>query len=282
MKIMKFIASSAFFLALSSFAFSDEAFDVMNKALNLPTPKFSESEMHLDNIEKNGTVERQVMQQYGNNKNGLISTVFNFIVSPANKGTRVLQAEKSAKDDDRFVYLPSLKNTRRIPAGDRSKSFVGCEFTYNDMAIRDVNLDNHVMLNANETITVNGNTNGGTYGTTTYNCWKIDSTPKNTKDAKTTKLEYAHRISYIDKVTYLPVKMEYYNKTNKLIKTYIIEKIEIVKGATGIEYPLRRSSLLTNELTERKTRVWVGKYSWDKPISDGYFTQNWLNTGKAN
>ena len=54
-----------------------------------------------------------------------------------------------------------------------------------------------------------------------------------------------------------------------------------MKGATGITYWLRRQNLFTNVLSGRKTRVTVKEYVFDKKISDGYFTQNWLSTGKA-
>ena len=29
-----------------------------------------------------------------------------------------------------------------------------------------------------------------------------------------------------------------------------------------------------------KTTIIVDKFEFDKPVSDNYFTQNWLNTGK--
>lgn len=282
MKIKKAITGTFIALAISSATFADEAYDVMKKFTTLPVPGYSKSEMNLDVIEKNGKVEHQVMMQYGNRKNGLVNTVFEFRTSATNKGTRVLQMEKTAKDDDRLIYLPQLKTTRRIPTSDRYKSFVGCEFTYNDMSIRDIDLDTHKMLNANESVTINGGTNGGKYGMTTYNCWKIDSTPASPNAKK--MVEYSHKISYIDKQTYLPVKMEYFDKKdpNKLIKTYIIEKIEHVKGASGTDYVLRKSCLISNEITGRKTRVWVSNFEWDAKIPDTYFTQNWLTTGKTN
>ena len=281
MKIKNIIAASIIAATVGAAAFADEAYDVMKKFTTLPVPNYSKSEMNLDVIEKNGKVDHQVMMQYGNRKNGLVNTVFEFKTSATNKGTRVLQMEKTTKDDDRLIYLPQLKTTRRIPTSDRYKSFVGCEFTYNDMSIRDIDLDTHKMLNANETVTINGGTNGGKYGTEKYNCWKIDSTPASPEAKR--MVEYSHRISYIDKNTYLPVKMEYFDKKdpNKLIKTYIIEKIENVKGSSGKDYVLRKSCLISNEVTGRKTRVWVSDFEWDTKIPDSYFTQNWLATGKA-
>ena len=55
----------------------------------------------------------------------------------------------------------------------------------------------------------------------------------------------------------------------------------MVKGKTGIEYPLRRKNVITNLVTGRKTIATVKEFVFDEPISDGYFSQNWLTTGKA-
>ena len=38
-----------------------------------------------------------------------------------------------AKDDDQWLYLPSLHKATRISSGDKSGSFMGTDFTYSDM-----------------------------------------------------------------------------------------------------------------------------------------------------
>jgi len=278
MKVGKFFTMLSIFVMVSAAVFADEAYDVMKKFTTLDVPDFSQATLNLEIIEKNGKVEKRTMMQYGRKVNGLKATVFDF-KSPANvKDTRVLQSEKSEKDDDRWIYLPELKTSRRIPTAERSKQFVGCEFTYNDMSIRHVDDDTHEMISPNESITINGSTNGANYGSATYNCWKIKSTPK-----KKSEVEYSFRYSWIDKNTYLPVKMEYYDKKdpNVLLKTFIIEKIDNVKGESGKNYVLRRSCFIENHKTGRKTRVMAANEVFDKKLSAGYFTQNWLQTGKA-
>lgn len=273
MKLTKLAVSIFAALAISTSIFADEAYDVMKKFTTLPVPDFTQSQMLMDVIEKDGSVEHREMLQYGRGFNGLKDTVFD-LRSPASvKDTRVLQSEKTAKEDDRWIYLPQLRTTRRIPAGERYKSFVGCEFTYNDMTIRHVDADTHEMLNTDETVTVDG----GKYGKTTYKAWKIKSVP-----VKKSDVEYSYRISWIDKDTYLPVRMEYYDKKDptKVMKTLVIEKIEHVKGQTGKEYVLRRSCLVQNNITGRATRVYVGNFVWDKEVPASLFTQNWLTTGK--
>lgn len=272
MKLIKFAAAAILAAAVSASAFADEAYDVVKKFTEIDVPEYSKATMVLEIINKNGTVETREMTEYGSGFNVLKNVVFDIQRDSTKKytGMRVLQAEKTNKEDDRWVYEPSLRNVRRIQMGERSGSFVGCEFTYNDMTIRKVDEDKHEMLNANESINVNG---------TTYNTWKIKSVPLKKND-----IEYGYRICWYDKKTYLPVKMEYYDKkdANLLMKTFIIEKIDNVKGITGTPYVLRRSCLITNHITGRKTRVSVKNFVFDdeKLVNKKVFTTNWLMTGK--
>jgi len=259
-----------FSLLLSSFFLSAQtAKEIATIFCDLDrVPDFNYSNLIVENIEKNGKSEVLELKQYGSGvDNGLKNVAFDFI-SPANvKGMRVLQLEKLKKADDRWVYLPKLRQARRIPMTERTKSFGGTEFTYNDMTIRNEDEDDNSILEDNAKITVNG---------TSYNCWKMKSLPY-----KRSEVEYHYRISWFDKKTYIPVRIEFYDTKDKMIKTYECLKIDMVKGSTGIEYPLRRSNCVTNLITGRKSIATVKDFVFDEEISDGYFTQNWLITGKA-
>ncbi len=271
MKLIKAVVAMTLSLGLASAVFADEAYDVVKKFTELDVPECSKAQMFLEIRNKNGAVETREMIEYGMH-DGLTNVVFDIQKDSTKKysGVRVLQAEKTNKEDDRWIYEPSLRNVRRIQTGERSGSFVGCEFTYNDMTIRKVDEDKHEMINANATITVNG---------TKYDAWQIKSVPVKKND-----IEYGHRICWYDKKTYLPVQMEYYDKKDPKVKmkTFIIEKIDHVKGDTGKSYVLRRSCLITNHITGRTTRVSVKGFDFDneKLVNKKLFTTNWLMTGK--
>lgn len=270
MKLSKIIASTALVLTLSAAAFADEAYDIMKKSTTLDAPETSEAVMNLDNIETNGTVDHRIMYQRGRKINGLTNVVFDFTQPASVRNTRVLQSEKNARDDDRWIYMPQLKQVRRIPMAERYKNFVGCEFTYNDMAIRKVDEDTHEMISENETVTNAGKT---------YKCWKIKSTP-----VKKSEVEYSYKINYIDKETYLPAKMEYFDKKDptKLLKTYTTEDwIYFTAPKSGKTYALRLKARMTNNVTGRQTFIFIEKPKFDEGISPNYFTQQFLQTGKA-
>ena len=257
-------------LLLASFVLSAEtAKDVIKVFCDLDrVPDYNYSTLILENIDKNGKSEIIEINQYGSGvDNGLKNVAFDFR-SPTNvKGMRVLQLEKLRKADDRWVYVRKLRQARRIPMTERTKSFGGTEFTYNDMTIRTEEEDKNEILENSVNITVNNNS---------YECWKMKSTPY-----KKSEVEYSYRISWFDKKTYIPVRIEYYDSKDTKIKLYECTKLEIVKGVTGIEYPLRRSNVVTNLVTGRKTVATVKDFVFDEPISDAYFAQHWLTTGKA-
>ncbi len=269
MKLTK-IAFTVCALALSASAFADDALEIMKKFTSLDVPETSEATMNMDNIEVNGTVEHRIMLQRGRKRNGLTDVVFDFTQPASVRNTRVLQSEKTSREDDRWIYMPQLKQVRRIPMSERYKNFVGCEFTYNDMAIREPEEDTHEMLSENETITVAGKT---------YNCWKIKSTP-----IKKSEVEYSYRINYMDKETLLPAKMEYFDKKdpNKLMKTYTMEEWEYFTAPkSGKTYVFRKKARMVNNITGRQTFLFIEKPKFDEGISPNYFTQQFLQTGKA-
>jgi hypothetical protein len=53
-------------------------------------------------------------------------------------GMKFLLVQKDAGDDERTVYMPDLKRSRRVPAANRSEQFMGTDFTYADMDRKDV------------------------------------------------------------------------------------------------------------------------------------------------
>ena len=123
------------------------------------------------------------------------------------------------------------------------------------------------MLDENATVTIEGKT---------YNCWKIESTPKK-KD-----VEFTYRYIWVDKVSYLPMRIEFYDRKG-LIKEWETLGYRNVKGYDGRNsYVLRNGTTVVNSRTGHGTRITVTKYEFDNPklVKAEYFTTQWLNTGK--
>lgn len=268
MKQTKLFAAISAAVVFSAAAFAETGHDVMEKFLNLPVPNYSQTTIMMDRISKDGKVEdTRTIMQYGKNSDDLVTTIFDFRTPADVKDTRFLQSEKKGKMADKWIYLPSLRTTRRIAATERSKSFMGCDFSYDDMSLRDIEDDTHEMMNENVSKTV---------GKSTYQCWQVKSTPVKKNDGG-----YAYRISFIDKGTYLPVFCEYYDKQGEHLKDWAVEEIKKTPSADGKStYYIRWVNRMTNVQTGHSTLVYLAKQELDKVQPERLFTQNWLNTGK--
>lgn len=90
-----------------------------------------------------------------------------FFLSPTDvAGTAYLNYDyKDQRDDDSWLYLPALKQVRRVAAGDRSGSFMGSDFSYSD--INGVNIDWYTYKILDPAATIDG-----------AETWLIESTPK--------------------------------------------------------------------------------------------------------
>ena len=64
------------------------------------------------------------------------------------KGTGFLVLEHPGADDERFLYLPALGRVRRIAGEEKQDSFVGSDFTYEDIGGRELTDYAYVIVDA--------------------------------------------------------------------------------------------------------------------------------------
>lgn len=249
--------------------------DVMRTMTTLEVPRTSKSTFKMEMLDRNGNVtEVRTMRQYGmKDAKNLVKTIFYFDSPASVKGARVLQVENTNKDDDKWAYEPSLRTTRQIAAASRKTSFVGTDFTYNDMTVRHFEDDTNKMLEENATITIRDIATGRDQK---YDCWKIESTPVK-KD-----VEFTYRYIWVDKKSHLPMRIEFYDRKG-LFKDWITLGYRYVPGVDGkVTYVLRNGTEVHNLRSGHGTRCIVTSVEFDNPkaVKPEYFTTNWLNTGK--
>lgn len=260
-KIKFFVVLGTAFCLAGLNAFADEkGTEIIQKARDLKKPKFSESIVEMTLVDKSGTKEVRQIHEFGRNSDGLTDAVMIFM-SPANvKDTRFLLKENKNRADDKWIYLPALKNTRRVNSSEGSKSFMGTDATYDDLSTREVSEDEHQYL-GDEKKNVGG---------TEFDCYKVKEIPV---DAKAS--QYKFRITWVDKATYIPVYTELYDKNEKLLKILTVPSIKNESG-----YTITYESKLENVQTGHSTSIKILKLALDKPLPDRVFTSNFLNTGK--
>ncbi len=265
-KVLSVVAMALTFVVAGAFA-DEKGTEIMQKSLDIVKPKFTHSVVAMTLESKDGTKEVRRVEEYGRNHDDGAGNKVNDVVmlfqSPANvKDTRFLQKENHGKDDDKWIYLPALKNTRRVNSSEGSKSFMGTDATYDDLSTREIDEDDH-QFQGEEEKNVMG---------TKYQCYKIKEVPYDKKSS-----QYSYRMTWVDKATYVPVYTEMFDKNGKLIKTLEVPSIKNIGGYTITMY-----SKLTNVQEKHSTTLALNeKYLvLDKAVPDRVFTSNFLNTGK--
>ena len=154
------------------------------------------------------------------------------------------------KDDDRWLFIPSINLVNRIAARDSRSSFVGSDFTYEDVSGRDIEADTYKYIKEE---TLQGKP-----------CHVIESTPKS-------PTEYIRKISWIDKTTYLPLKEEYYDVQGALYKVFTAEKVEMVGGLSAVT-----KRTMSNVKSGHKTEVVFEGIAYNVGLSDDLFSERYL------
>jgi hypothetical protein len=220
----------------------------------------------IENIEMNFTIH--IRDSKGNDRVRKISTVtgkFDGVnktlikfTSPADvKGTTLLIYDYVSKDDDMWIFMPALKKTRRLVSSEKSKSFMGSEFTNADMSKPNMEDFNYELLGSAD---VDGK-----------DCWKIESTGK-TQDIRN-NLGYNNQISYIDKSNYLCYKVEYYDLSGKLQR---IRSLSDYRKLTGNKY-FAYHSVMENIRTNRVSEMIIEKLQSGLQFSENKFLPNTLD-----
>lgn len=143
-------------------------------------------------------------------------TLLHFMLPNDIRGTGFLVWEHPHADDERFLYLPSLGRVRRIAGSEAQESFVGSDFTYEDIGGRELEDYTYALLAENETWTAPGGS--------THQVWRLESRSRK-PDAR-----YPRVVSLVRKDLFIVVQADIYNRRNEKQKSFRATKIERVDG----------------------------------------------------
>lgn len=193
--------------------------------------KGEESDMEMILINAHGDkiirkMESKVLEKQDDGNRSLITFKW-----PADvKGTKMLTWTHKEESDDQWLYLPAFRRVKRISSRNKSGSFMGSEFSYEDLGSQEVEKYTYKFL---KDVKFNGRDH-----------WLMERYPKDKKSG------YSKQKSWIDKKYMASSKVEYYDRKGELLKTatftdfkkfkkyYRSDKIEMVNHQT------KKSSIL--------------------------------------
>ena len=166
------------------------------------------------------------------------------------KGTAFMVWKYPAREDDRWIFIPAINLVRRIAADDKRSSFVGSDFTYEDVSGRDVEDEAHTLLGEE---TLNGRP-----------VYRVESVPK-------AKVDYARRVALIDRERGLPLKEEYYDVRGELLRTFSADEVREVSGHWTVT---RRS--MRDAQSGHRTEVVYEEIEYDVGLTEDLFSERYL------
>ncbi len=180
-------------------------------------------------------------------------------LSPADvKGTGLLSIDYQNKDDDMWLYMPALRKTRRIVSSEKSKSFMGSEFSYADMTPPRSEDFNYNLL-ADEK--VDGEL-----------CYVIEAMPVD--DDIADENGFSKRVLYISKNDFVIRKSVYYDLDEDLWKVLTVGHVKMVDEKNKRYRPM--SMTMENKQNDRKSIMNVEEINVDNPVNDDFFTTRYL------
>jgi outer membrane lipoprotein-sorting protein len=179
---------------------------------------------------------------------GQSKVVLRFSAPAEVKGVAMLIVNHPDRASDQWMWTPAIERDRRIALQDRSTRFFGTDFSFEDLDERDVNQYDYTLAADNDIVD----------GTA---CWKIQSTPKESKSS-----QYTKSILWVRKDNYAFARIENFVKDQVVRRaTYSdIQNIQGVWTARQLEMAdLRRGS---------RTRLTLDKLEYNVPLKDEDFT----------
>jgi outer membrane lipoprotein-sorting protein len=168
------------------------------------------------------------------------------------KGTGLLTFTHKVEDDDQWLFLPALKRVKRIASKNKSGPFVGSEFAFEDLSSQEVEKYTYKYLRDE------------VYDA--QDCFVSERYPVDKYSG------YTRQIVWMDKVHYRVLKVDYYDRKDKHLKTLTFR---------GYQQYLEKfwradSMMMQNLVNEKSTELVWESYEFATGLDENDFTKNAL------
>jgi len=212
------------------------------------------AELRLVTTGRDGKPKEQRLISSARKITGRVHSLARFTAPPGVAGVAVLTVQgEGAKPDEISLYLPRLKRVRRIAQGQRGDSFMQTDFSYADLGAQGGARDEAVRREPDAVAegrpchVLRGSTGEGSpYGEVTL---------------------------WVDRETYVPMRVEYRDRDGKLVKVFRTLKLKRFQDRT-----LAAEAVMENQVQGSKTTLSVLRLEASR-LSDEDFTERALERG---
>lgn len=164
------------------------------------------------------------------------------------RGAALLAKMPAQGTGDLFLYLPAADAVQRISEASKKNSFLGSDFTYEDLEPERIENFNYRILRSEML--------------EEQNCWVIEAVPADSQKAR--QSAYSKRILWITKAHLATLRVEFYDRRERLVKSLANRDILVWRPRTAI---------MESALTGHKTILTlVGEEEINISLEDSLFT----------
>jgi outer membrane lipoprotein-sorting protein len=172
------------------------------------------------------------------------------------KGTAFLSFTHVLDADDQWLYLPALKRVKRISSKNKSGPFMGSEFAFEDLSSREVEKYSYLYVKDEA---IDGE-----------DAFVIEARPNYKYSG------YTRSLVWISKEKYQPLKIDYYDRKNSLLKTMVVMGYQQYLG----QYWRPDVMVMNNHQTKKETRLDFSDYQFKTGLSERDFNKSSLKRAR--
>ncbi len=219
--------------------------------------------LEMELIGKGGRTRTRATRSFRLDRDGARRAVLFFETPKTVRGTAFLTYDYETADrtDDQWLYLPAVRRSRRISTSDRGRSFLGTDFSYEDLK-KETKLD---LADYRFAVLGEEQVDG-------HRCWLLEATPVDADTAD--ELGYGRMLMRVDAELWLPRLVEYWTPGGQRLKTARLDQIRRVQGIWTphlVEVQNHRSG--------HATRFRFSEVDYETEVPEDLFTERALRRG---
>lgn len=164
-------------------------------------------------------------------------------------GTGLLSYTNIGRPNDQWIYLPALKKTKRIAGASKSGSFIGSEFSFEDLTPLKLEDYDYALTK--------------TEPCGDASCYVIESKPHDADSS------YSKLVTWVRTDNYQNVKADLYNKSGVLFKQATFEDIRQLNGKFWRPFKMTMKNLQNNN----ETQLIISTYKVQTGLNASNFSQ---------
>jgi hypothetical protein len=241
-------------LALTLLA-SLSAQDIVDRVLRHNAFGFENAiaQLQLEMTSERGNTRVRTIEIRSIEKDGQQSSLVRFVAPADVAGTGFLVLENKDREDDQYLYLPAVGKVKRISGSQKNQRFMGTDMTYSD-------LESQNLKDASLTLLAEGRVGDKV----TY---VVEAVPRN-------ESEYQKTVTYVEQDSFVPLKVEFFDKGGTLLKVMTVLAHEQRKTGWVVT-----DSRIENVQKKTTTRMILRALDTDTHLSPEMFTQRELQRG---